>query len=350
MNVRTIERREDGAVILLDQRKLPAEETYRVCESWEDVADSIQTMVVRGAPAIGVTAAYGVALAARDLAQGDPGDRDAFASGMEHALDALAKTRPTAVNLFWALDRMKRLVASAGDASPSEVAERLATEATAIHEEDRQLCLSIGKHGAELVPDGARVLTHCNTGALATGGIGTALGVVRAAKESGKSVLVWADETRPWLQGARLTTWECQKDSIPVKLVPDSVAADLMRRGQVDVIIVGADRIASNGDTANKIGTYSVAVAAHHHGVPFYVAAPLTTIDRSLADGSQIPIEERDPSEVTQLAGVPIAPGGVEAFNPAFDVTPARLIKGIITDRGVARAPYPEAIAALFGD
>lgn len=348
MSYKTIEKREDGQVVLIDQRKLPAEETYKTCETWEDVADSIRTMVVRGAPAIGVTAAYGVALAARTLSR-DGASGDSFRKHMDEVLAAMSTTRPTAVNLFWALERMRRAMAAMTSDEPSDMARKLDEVATSIHEDDARRCAAMGNHGAELIPRDARVLTHCNTGALATGGIGTALGVIRTAAEAGKNVQVWADETRPWLQGSRLTTWECMKLGIPVRLIADSVAADLMRRGEVDVVILGADRIAANGDVANKIGTYSVAVNAAHHGIPFYVAAPVSTIDPDIATGTDIPIEQRDPEEVTRIGDEHIAPEGVDAFNPAFDVTPARLIKGIVTEVGVARPPYTESLARQLG-
>jgi methylthioribose-1-phosphate isomerase len=307
----------DGEVLwLLDQRKLPAEELWVACGDVEQVTEAIRTMVVRGAPAIGCTAAFGVALAAR---AGIP---------LDQAITTLAETRPTAVNLRWALERMR---AATGP---------LETEAIAILEDDVARCRAIGAAGAELIPDGATVLTHCNAGALATGGYGTALGVIRAAVEGGRKLRVIADETRPWLQGARLTAWELARDGISVTLIPDVAAAWLISRGEITCAIVGADRIARNGDTANKIGTYGVALAAAAHGVPFYVAAPLSTVDPATPTGAQIPIEERSPDEVTSFAGTRIAPAGVGARNPSFDVTPAALITAIITERGVVRAPY----------
>jgi methylthioribose-1-phosphate isomerase len=315
------------ALELLDQTRLPREELWIACRDYRAVARAIKEMVVRGAPAIGCAAAYGVALG---VAAGEPIDK---------VVAHLRSTRPTAVNLFWALERMARV--------QPQTAEALAREAVAIHQEDIRACLAIGKHGADLLPEGT-VLTHCNAGALATGGFGTALGVVRAAHQAGRKLRVFADETRPFLQGARLTAWELQKSGIDVTLITDNMAAHLMHKGEIQSVIVGADRIAANGDTANKIGTYGVALLAREHKLPFYVAAPRSTIDLSLPDGAHIPIEERDPREVTHLDGRPIAPGGVAARHPAFDVTPARLITAIITEAGVARDPYVQSLAALF--
>ena len=324
-------------LILLDQTVLPAEEVEREYRRWEDVADAIRTLVVRGAPAIGVTAAFGVALAARESrAQ----DWNGLLADLETAIKGLAATRPTAVNLFWALDRMQR-IALAGRGLPLEaVRARLLAEAHAILEEDVAANRAIGDHGAALVPSGARVLTHCNAGALATAGYGTALGVVRSAHAQGKLALVWVDETRPVMQGSRLTAWECVRDAIPHRLIADVAAASVMARGDVDLVVTGADRIAANGDTANKIGTYALAVIAQHHHVPFYVAAPFSTIDLALASGDRIPIEERDAAEVRGMAGRVTAPADSPVFNPAFDVTPASLIAAIITERGVFRPPY----------
>jgi len=324
-------------LILLDQTVLPAEEVEREYRRWEDVADAIRTLVVRGAPAIGVTAAFGVALAARESrAQ----DWNGLLADLETAIKGLAATRPTAVNLFWALDRMQR-IALAGRGLPLEaVRARLLAEAHAILEEDVAANRAIGDHGAALVPSGARVLTHCNAGALATAGYGTALGVIRSAHAQGKLALVWVDETRPVMQGSRLTAWECVRDAIPHRLIADVAAASVMARGDVDLVVTGADRIAANGDTANKIGTYALAVIAQHHHVPFYVAAPFSTIDLALASGDRIPIEERDAAEVRGMAGRVTAPADSPVFNPAFDVTPASLIAAIITERGVFRPPY----------
>ena len=322
---------------LLDQTVLPLQELERDYTHWEDVADAIRSLVVRGAPAIGVTAAYGVVLAARQSAAGT---FDALLADLETAIKGLAATRPTAVNLFWALDRMRRLAVTLAGERLDAVRARLLTEAEAIRTEDVAANRAMGAHGATLVPPRARILTHCNAGALATAGYGTALGVIRAAHEQGKVELVWVDETRPVMQGARLTAWEMVQESIPHKLIADVAAGSLMARGDVDMVVTGADRIAANGDTANKIGTYAVAVLARHHGVPFYIAAPFSTIDPGLASGREIPIEERDAAEVRRTGAQQTAPDGTPVYNPAFDVTPAALITAIITERGVFRAPY----------
>jgi methylthioribose-1-phosphate isomerase len=324
-------------LILLDQTQLPAREVEREYTRWQDVADAIRTLVVRGAPAIGVTAAFGMALAAQASAATS---FDELLADLETASKGLAATRPTAVNLFWALDRMKRVAVAARAESLPSLRARMLAEAQAVLEEDVAANKALGRHGAALVPAGSRILTHCNAGALATAGYGTALGVVRAAHEQGKVALVWVDETRPVMQGSRLTAWECVKDGIPHRVMSDVVAASLMARGQVDLVVTGADRIAANGDTANKIGTYALAVLARHHGLPFYVAAPFSTIDASLPSGTEIPIEERDPDEVRQIAGQPTAPEHSPVYNPAFDVTPATLIAAIVTERGVFRPPY----------
>jgi methylthioribose-1-phosphate isomerase len=348
-----------GEVVLLDQRILPGRERYLRCRDAEAVARAIETMAVRGAPAIGVTAALGLALGARRLAKGrasNAGRRAAlFRRGFERLCRRFAATRPTAVNLFWAIERMRRAAGEAargparrgGDGLRGAV-RRLEREALAIQREDVEANRRMGRHGAALVPRRATILTHCNAGALATAGYGTALGVVRAAREAGKRVEVLADETRPFLQGARLTAWELQKDRIPVRLITDNMAGHFLKRGSVDLIVVGADRIASNGDVANKIGTYTVAVLAKENGVPFYVAAPLSTLDPRARSGADIPIEERSAAEVTSLAGRRIAPRGVRAEHPAFDVTPARLVTAIITEAGVARPPYRRSLAALM--
>jgi methylthioribose-1-phosphate isomerase len=317
----------DGEVVVLDQRRLPRDEEYLRLTTVEQVAQAIETLAVRGAPAIGVAAAYGVVLAA------------ASGAGIDEGLARLRRTRPTAVNLAWALDRMARV--------PSRDVAALAAEARAIHREDVASCRAMGRIGAERVPDGATVLTHCNAGALATGGYGTALGVVRAAREQGKRVRVVACETRPVLQGARLTAWELARDGFDVTLITDSMVAQLMRRGGVALVVVGADRIARSGDVANKIGTYGVACLAHAHDVPFYVAAPWSTVDMECPDGDAIPIEQRSETEVLALAGVPVAPEGVRAQNPAFDVTPARLVRAIFTERGEASPPSERALTAL---
>ncbi|PYM97027.1 MAG: S-methyl-5-thioribose-1-phosphate isomerase [Candidatus Rokuibacteriota bacterium] len=324
-------------LLLLDQTRLPREELTREFARWEDVAEALRTLVVRGAPAIGVTAAFGVALAAR---QSRATTFDSLLADIETAIKGLAATRPTAVNLFWALDRMRSTLLAGRAMSVDAIRSRLLAEAQAILDEDVAANRAMGDHGATLVPSGARILTHCNAGALATAGYGTALGVVRSAHAQGKVALVWVDETRPVMQGSRLTAWECVRDGIPHRLVADVVAASLMGRGQVDLVVTGADRIAANGDTANKIGTYALAVLAHHHHVPFYVAAPFSTIDPTLASGAEIPIEERDPAEVRRVGATVTAPEASPVFNPAFDVTPSELIAAIITERGVFRAPY----------
>jgi len=324
-------------LVLLDQTRLPGEEIERAYTRWEDVAEAIRSLVVRGAPAIGVAAAFGLALAARQSAATT---FEELLADLEMASKGLAATRPTAVNLFWALERMRRATLTARQRPLAEVRTRLGDEAQAILDEDVAANRAIGTHGAELVPSNARILTHCNAGALATAGYGTALGVVRAAHAEGRVALLWVDETRPVMQGSRLTAWECVRDGIPHRLVADVVAASLMARGEVDLVVTGADRIAANGDTANKIGTYALAVLARHHGVPFYVAAAFSTIDPSVPSGRQIPIEERDPSEVRRVAGRPTAPEASPVYNPAFDVTPATLITAIITERGIFRPPY----------
>jgi methylthioribose-1-phosphate isomerase len=324
-------------LVLLDQRRLPGAEAYLECRTWPEVADAIRTLAIRGAPAIGVAAAFGVALAG--LAS-PARDGDALVQDLEAAIDGLAATRPTAVNLFWALDRMRRHARSRRALLPAELRAGLVSEAELILEEDVAANRRLGAHGAELVPAGARILTHCNAGGLATGGYGTALGVVRGAVEAGRQPFVWVDETRPVLQGARLTAWELAREGIPHAVIADVAAASIMARGEVDLVVVGADRIARNGDTANKIGTYGVAVLARYHGIPFYVAAPFSTIDPGIPDGSAIPIEERDPREVQELAGRRIVPAASPARNPAFDVTPAGLITAIVTERGIFREPY----------
>jgi methylthioribose-1-phosphate isomerase len=326
----------DG-LLLLDQTRLPGEETTREYRRWEDVADAIRTLVVRGAPAIGVAAAFGIALAARQ--SGAAGFDDLLAD-LDAALKGLADTRPTAVNLFWALDRMRRAALDARGDTVDGVRARLLAEAQAILTEDVAANRALGDHGAELVGPGARILTHCNAGALATAGYGTALGVIRSAHARGKVALVWVDETRPVMQGSRLTAWECDREGIPHRLIADVAAASIMARGEVDLVVTGADRIAANGDTANKIGTYGVAVLARHHGVPFYVAAPSSTIDPTLPSGAAIPIEERDGDEVRRVGAQQTAPRRSPVFNPAFDVTPAALITAIITERGIFRPPY----------
>ena len=331
---------------MIDQRKLPASEIYVSCKTAQDVAKAIKTMVIRGAPAIGVAAAMGIALGMR---RSKATGTKQFATEFQKLCDLMAATRPTAVNLFWAIEQMKRVFAEAaqGGCSVDEIKQRLEIEARRIHDEDVESCRTMGAFGAELVPQEARILTHCNAGALATAGYGTALGVIRAAAERGKKVAVLADETRPFLQGARLTAWELIKDGIDTTVITDNMAASMMRLGDVDLVVVGADRIAANGDVANKIGTYGVAVLAHAHDIPFYVAAPLSTIDLNTADGSKIPIEERNEREVTHVGPHRLTPVGARIRNPAFDVTPAKYVTAIITERGVARAPFHESLAAL---
>jgi len=347
-------RYEPGTLWLLDQRRLPAEEAWVACSSVEQVARAIESMVVRGAPAIGIAAAYGVALAARRLAQGvgDAPVQGAAEGAVDRAIRRLADTRPTAVNLHWALARMEERYRRERDAGAGlgELAQALEAEARAIQEEDLAMCRRMAEYGADLLPEGARVLTHCNTGALATGGHGTALGVIRTAWSRGRLRHVWVDETRPVLQGARLTAWELLKEGIPHTLIVDGAAASLMRAGRVDAVLVGADRIAANGDTANKIGTYMLAVLARHHGIPFYVVAPWSTVDPALPSGAHIPIEERNPQEVAGYGEARWAPEASPVANPAFDVTPAELITAIITDRGVLRPPYEEGIARLAAE
>ncbi len=344
--IRTIEWTDEG-VVMIDQRRLPIDELYPVFKTHEEVAKAIEDMVIRGAPAIGVAAAMGIALGMRNSAATS---LDEFDRDFHDVCERLSVTRPTAVNLFWAVERMRwafnhaRREASAMDA----IRKRLVDEALAIHREDIEANQRMGRFGAELIPDNATVLTHCNAGALATAGFGTALGVIRAAVEAGKRVRVYADETRPFLQGARLTAWELAKDDIPVTVITDSMAGHILKSGEVDCVIVGADRIAANGDVANKIGTYMVAIAAHENNIPFYVAAPLSTVDLKLNSGDQIPIESRADREVTHFHGEQVTPEGVKVANPAFDVTPHRYVSAIITDAGVAREPYDTSLNALF--
>ena len=341
----TIEWRTDS-VVMIDQRKLPVSETYVTCKTANDVAKAIRTMVIRGAPAIGVAAAMGIALGmSRSKATGTK----QFTTEFQKTCDLMAATRPTAVNLFWAIERMKKTFAEAaqGGCSVDELKQRLVDDAQRIHDEDVASCQAMGAHGATLVPDTANILTHCNAGALATAGYGTALGVIRAAVGQGKKIAVMADETRPFLQGARLTAWELIKDGIDTTVITDNMSASMMRLGHVDLVVVGADRIAANGDVANKVGTYGVAVLAKEHGIPFYVAAPISTIDLATADGAGIPIEERNSREVTHVGSSRLTPEGAQIRNPAFDVTPAKFVTAIITERGIARAPYTESLAML---
>lgn len=338
----------DEGVLMLDQRLLPTEEKWLTLKTFNEVADGIRDMVVRGAPAIGVSAAYGIALGVKNFVGTNVIDLE---DELEYISEVMAATRPTAVNLFWAIDRMNRTFqkAKSEGKTVSEIKQILLEDAKAIHEEDIESQRLIAQFGGELIEDNSTVLTHCNAGALATGGVwGTALGVIRGAKNQGKTVSVIADETRPYLQGARLTAWELLQDQIPVTLITDNMSGHMMKKGKVQAVVVGADRIAANGDTANKIGTYMVAVLARENKIPFYVAAPLSTIDLNCPTGEQIPIEERDIREITHVRDIQLAPEGIEVSNPAFDVTPNELIAGIITEKGVARAPFTESLKKMF--
>jgi len=330
-----------GGVVMIDQTRLPREESYVTCKTYEEVAEAIRSMVIRGAPAIGVAAAMGIALG---VAQAEAGDLD---KQFEKICETLARTRPTAVNLFWAIDRMKRVYGESRALLLPQLAARLVAEAQQVRLEDIAINQAIGRNGAPLVPDGKTVLTHCNAGALATAGYGTALGVIRAAVSAGKKIDVFADETRPFLQGSRLTVWELQQDDIPATLITDNMAGHFLKSGRIGCVVVGADRIAANGDVANKVGTYSVAVLAKENGIPFFVAAPISTLDLTLPSGDEIPIEQRAATEVTHVFGVPVAPEGTVVQNPAFDVTPNRYVTAIITERGVARAPYETSLRGL---
>jgi methylthioribose-1-phosphate isomerase len=345
MSFRTIEWR-DNAVVMIDQTRLPGEEIYNTYTDFKAVAEAIKGMIIRGAPAIGVAAAMGIALGARDIIADT---HESFFRQLENVCDVMARTRPTAVNLFWGIERMKRVAEANREKSLEQIREILKGEAIRIEAEDLTICRNIGKWGATLIPEGATILTHCNAGGLATAGYGTALGVIRAAHEAGKNIRVFSDETRPWLQGARLTSWELMKDGIPVTLISDNMAGFFMYRGEITCCVVGADRIAANGDTANKIGTYSVAVLAKENNIPFYVAAPVSTLDLTLSDGSKIPIEERPASEVTHIKGVAIAPEGVSVRNPSFDVTPARYISAIITENGIVKDDFRAGLRRLAG-
>ncbi|MEX2300363.1 MAG: S-methyl-5-thioribose-1-phosphate isomerase [Bryobacterales bacterium] len=353
--VNTIEWTANG-VVMIDQRRLPAEETYVTCGDYREVAEAIRSMVIRGAPAIGVAAAMGVALGIEKAlgvekfdAPATPPPNGKLDAEMEAICATLAATRPTAVNLFWAIERMKGLYRElrARGAELPAIREALIAEALEVHREDIEINKAIGRHGAALLPSGAGVMTHCNAGALATAGYGTALGVIRAAVEAGNPLAVYANETRPFLQGARLTVWELQQDKIPVTLLTDNMAGYTLASGKIGAVVVGADRIAGNGDVANKIGTYTVAVLAKENNVPFYVAAPISTLDLTLSSGKEIPIEERSADEVTHIQGHLVAPKGTQVMNPAFDVTPAKYVTAIITERGVARAPYLDSLAKL---
>jgi methylthioribose-1-phosphate isomerase len=344
MNFKTIQWRDDK-VILIDQRKLPLEETYIECSDYKQVADAIKTMVVRGAPAIGVTAAMGVAQGALGI---DAKTTEAFCKKLDHVAETLVATRPTAVNLRWAVERMIRVAHADKTLSVADLKSRLRQEAMTIYDEDIAINQKMGENGQVLLESGQTVLTHCNAGALATAGWGTALGVIYSAQKAGKKIDVYADETRPFLQGARLTAWELVKNNIPVTLITDNMAASIMREKKIHAVIVGADRIAANGDVANKIGTYNVAILAREHGIPFYVAAPLSTIDMKCPTGDQIPIEERPTDEVTNFFRQRVAPEGVAVRNPAFDVTPNKLVTAIITEKGIVRGPYAENLLKLF--
>jgi len=340
--IKTLEWTDDG-VRFIDQTKLPTEETYVTCKTYEEVAHAIRTMIVRGAPAIGVTAAMGVALGVRDSKARNHAE---LKQDLDCICDVLASTRPTAVNLFWGIRRMKEKFDAVSALPVADIKETLIAEAQQMLAEDIAANMAMGKHGAVLLPASGSILTHCNAGALATCGYGTALGVIRAAVDSGKKLHVFADETRPFLQGSRLTAWELMKDGIPTTVISDNMAGAIMRQGKIAAVIVGADRIAANGDVANKIGTYTVAVLAKEHGIPFYVAAPFSTVDLNTPDGSQIPIEQRSSKEVTHMAGKQIAPDGVLVENPAFDVTPHQYVSAIITERGIVREPYTETLRA----
>jgi methylthioribose-1-phosphate isomerase len=346
MSFRTIEWR-DNAVIMIDQTRLPGEEIYNTYTDFKAVAEAIRGMIIRGAPAIGVAAAMGIALGAQDIIADT---HESFFRQLENVCDVMARTRPTAVNLFWAIERMKRVAEANRDKKLNQIKEILKKEAIHIEEEDQTICRNIGKWGATLIPEGATVLTHCNAGGLATAGYGTALGVIRAAHEAGKNIQVFADETRPWLQGARLTVWELMKAGIPTTLISDNMAGFFMHRGEITCCVVGADRIAANGDTANKIGTYSVAVLAKENNIPFYVAAPVSTLDLTLSDGTKIPIEERPSSEVTHIKCIAIAPEGASVRNPSFDVTPARYISAIITENGIVKGDYLSGLRRITGN
>jgi len=343
--IKTIEWNDEG-VVMIDQRKLPGEEVYPVFRTYEEVAGAIEDMVIRGAPAIGVAAAMGVAVGIKASTAPTVDDLD---PEFEAICERMSQTRPTAVNLFWAIERMKSVYSRCRreGMDPSAIKARLVQEALRIHAEDVDSNRRMGAYGAELLPEHSTVLTHCNAGALATAGFGTALGVIRAAVESGKRLAVFADETRPFLQGARLTAWELAKENVPVTLITDGMAGHFLKSGKIDCVIVGADRIAANGDVANKIGTYMVALAAHENNVPFYVAAPLSTVDFSLNSGEEVPIELRSETEVTHFQGRRVAAEGVNVINLAFDVTPHRYISAIITDAGIAREPYDTSLKAL---
>jgi methylthioribose-1-phosphate isomerase len=337
----------DRGVRFIDQTKLPTEETYVNCQTYQEVADVIRNMVVRGAPAIGVAAAMGIALGVKNSKAENVGE---LKQEFDEICGVIGKTRPTAVNLFWAIRRMQQKFETLRLHPAAQIKQALIEEARRMHAEDIAINQAMGRHGATLMPASGGVLTHCNAGALATCGYGTALGVIRAAIETGKKIHVYADETRPFLQGSRLTAWELMKDGIATTVISDNMSGAMMKQGKIGAVIVGADRIAANGDVANKIGTYTVAVLAKEHNIPFYVAAPISTVDLETPDGSKIPIEQRNPAEVTHMAGKAITPAGVLIENPAFDVTPAKYITAIVTERGIARAPYEQSLARLVGE
>ncbi|MGA3088161.1 MAG: S-methyl-5-thioribose-1-phosphate isomerase [Terriglobales bacterium] len=333
-----------GGVVFIDQTKLPTEEVYVTCTTHQQVADVIRNMVVRGAPAIGVAAAMGIALGMKNSKAGNVAE---LKNDLDQICEVTRQTRPTAVNLFWAIRRMQEKFETLRSLPIARIQQALIEESQRMHAEDIAANQAMGRHGAPLMPSSGGVLTHCNAGALATAGYGTALGVIRAAVEAGKKIHVYADETRPFLQGSRLTAWELMKDGIPTTVISDNMAGVMMQQGKIGAVVVGADRIAANGDVANKIGTYTVAVLAKEHGIPFYVAAPLSTVDMAMPEGSKIPIEQRNKKEVTHIAGKQMVPDGVEIENPAFDVTPAKYVAAIITERGIARDPYPESLKKL---
>jgi methylthioribose-1-phosphate isomerase len=334
----------DGGVVFIDQTKLPTEEIYITCTTYQQVADAIRDMIVRGAPAIGVAAAMGIAIGVKNSTAQNVGD---LKKDLDRISERIRQTRPTAVNLFWAIRRMQEKFESLRGRPIPEIKEGIVEQAKRMHAEDIAANQAMGRHGATLMPSAGGVLTHCNAGALATAGYGTALGVIRAAVEQGKKIHVFADETRPFLQGARLTAWELVKDGIPTTVISDNMAGVMMKQGKIGAIVVGADRIAANGDVANKVGTYTVAILAKEHGIPFYVAAPISTVDLDTPDGSGIPIEQRNVKEVSHIAGKQMTPDGVSIENPAFDVTPAKYVNAIITERGIARAPYEDSLRAL---
>ena len=336
----------DSGVRFLDQTKLPTEEIYVNCTTYQQVADVIRNMVVRGAPAIGVAAGLGIALGVKNSKAESVGE---LKKDFDEICDTIGKTRPTAVNLFWAIRRMQQKFESLRVRPVAQIKQAIIEEGQRMHAEDIAINQAMGRHGATLMPASGGILTHCNAGALATAGYGTALGVIRAAVEQGKKLHVYADETRPFLQGSRLTAWELVKDGIPTTVISDNMSGAVMRQGKIGAVVVGADRIAANGDVANKIGTYTVAILAKEHGIPFYVAAPISTVDLETPDGSKIPIEQRSSTEVTHIAGKAITPAGVQIENPAFDVTPAKLVTAIVTERGIARAPYERSLAELAG-